>query len=170
MEHQTFKHTVFILKDEMFRFAKRYLSEPDDARDVVQELMMRFWEKRNELERYTCLKSYVLRCVKNECLNRLKHNAVKLNYQNIASNQSVSSQSEFNNLHEQIVQMIEALPQKQKLVLHLRDIEEFSIEEIAETLEMERNAVRVNLARGREKIRQQITQLMHYEKRSLITL
>ena len=53
------------------------------------------------------------------------------------------------------------------MVIHLKDVEDYAVSEISEMLEMEENAVRVNLMRARQKIKEQITQLMSYEKRQI---
>jgi RNA polymerase sigma-70 factor (ECF subfamily) len=80
MTQETFRSTVFILKDEMYRFAKRFVMSSDEAEDVVQDLMIKFWQKKEELEQFGNLKSYALKSVRNECLNRLKHHDVKLGF------------------------------------------------------------------------------------------
>ncbi|MCB4235852.1 hypothetical protein LDL59_14300 [Kaistella anthropi] len=46
MTHATFKETVFCLKDEMYRFAKRFVMSSDEAEDIVQDLMIKFWQKK----------------------------------------------------------------------------------------------------------------------------
>ena len=62
MNQETFKNTVFVLKDEMYRFAKRFLVSSDEAQDLVQDLMMKFWQKKDELAGLN-MKSYALKCV-----------------------------------------------------------------------------------------------------------
>lgn len=167
MTHETFKETVFVFKDEMYRFAKRFVMSSDEAEDVVQDLMMKFWHKKEELQQFGNLKSYVLKSVKNECLNRLKHHEVKLGFADIQIHTSELYQMEVNNMKEHIVKFINELPEKQKMVIHLKDVEEYEVSEIAEILEMEDNAVRVNLMRARQKVKEQISKLMNYEQRSL---
>ena len=49
MTHATFKETVFCLKDEMYRFAKRFVMSSDEAEDIVQDLMIKFWQKKKRL-------------------------------------------------------------------------------------------------------------------------
>ncbi|MBU4537250.1 MAG: sigma-70 family RNA polymerase sigma factor [Weeksellaceae bacterium] len=167
MTHAIFKDTVFCLKDEMYRFAKRFVMSSDEAEDVVQDLMMKFWQKKEELANFGNLKSYAMRSVKNECLNRLKHHDVKMGFADFQLHRSELYQIETNNLKDQILGFIRLLPEKQKTVIHLKDVEEYDISEIAEMLEMEENAVRVNLMRARQKIKEQITQLMNYENRQI---
>lgn len=164
MNQETFKNTVFVLKDEMYRFAKRFLVSSDEAQDLVQDLMMKFWQKKDELASLN-IKSYALKCVKNECLNKLKHETVKQNFADYQIHRSELYKMEVNNLKEKIINFINELPEKQKMVIHLKDVEEYEVSEISEILEMEENAVRVNLMRARQKVKEQITQLMNYEQR-----
>lgn len=167
MTHAIFKETVFCLKDEMYRFAKRFVMSSDEAEDVVQDLMMKFWQKKEELATFGNIKSYAMRSVKNECLNRLKHHDVKMGFADFQLHRSELYQIETNNLKEHILDFIRLLPEKQKAVIHLKDVEEYDISEIAELMEIEENAVRVNLMRARQKIKEQITQLMNYENRQI---
>lgn len=167
MTHEKFRETVFVLKDEMYRFAKRFVMSSDEAEDVVQDLMVKFWQKKDDLQSFGNLKSYVLKSVKNECLNRLKHHDVKIGFADLQIHRSELYQMEVNNMKEYIVKFINELPEKQKMVMHLKDVEEYEVSEIAEILEMEENAIRVNLMRARQKVKDQISKLMSYEQRSL---
>ena len=170
MTHAIFKDTVFSLKDEMYRFAKRFVLSSDEAEDVVQDLMMKFWQKKEELANFGNLKSYALKSVKNECLNRLKHHDVKLGFADFQMHRSELYQVDTNNLKEQIIGFINQLPEKQKAVIHLKDVEEYEVSEISEILEMEENAVRVNLMRARQKVKEQIQKLMDFENRMIENL
>lgn len=167
MTHETFRDTVFILKDEMYRFAKRFVMSSDEAEDVVQDLMLKFWQMKEKLSEYGNLKSYAMKCVKNECLNRLKHEDVKMGFAALQLHRSELYQPEVNNLKDEIIKFINSLPEKQKMVIHLKDVEDYAVSEISEMLDMEENAVRVNLMRARQKIKEQITQLISYEKRQI---
>ena len=167
MDQETFKKNIFSLKDEMYRFAKRFVSSVDEAEDVVQDLMMKFWQKREELLQYENVRAFALRCVKNECLNRLKHHDVKMNFAAVQISNVDYYKNDVNNLKDHILKFISHLPEKQKMVIHLKDVEEYEVSEIAEVMEMEENAVRANLMRARQKVKEQIKQLMAYESRSL---
>ena len=105
--------------------------------------------------------------MKNECLNRLKHHVVKQNFAQLEHGRSELYQIETNNLKEQILRFINDLPEKQKMVIHLKDVEEYDISEIAGILEMEENAVRINLMRARQKVREAINKLYVYENRQI---
>ena len=170
MTHAIFKETVFCLKDEMYRFAKRFVISSDEAEDVVQDLMLKFWQKKEDLSSFGNLKSYVMKSVKNECLNRLKHEDVKMGFADFHKHTSEIYHVESNNLKDQIIGFINQLPEKQKAVIHLKDVEDFDVVEIAEILEMEQNAVRVNLMRARQKVKEQIEKLMAFENRMIENL
>lgn len=167
MTHELFKNTVFCLKDEMYRFAKRFVISSDEAEDVVQDLMMKFWQKKEELGNFGNLKSYAMKSVKNECLNRLKHEEVKSGFADFQMHRSELHEMDSNNLKEHIIGFINQLPEKQKAVIHLKDVEDYDVAEIAEMLEMEQNAVRVNLMRARQKVKEQIQKLMDFENRMI---
>ena len=166
MNHEAFKRTVFCLKDEMYRFAKRFLLSSDEAQDVVQDLMVKFWQMRESISDVN-IKSYAMKAVKNECLNRLKHHEVKKGFADMQFANSNYYKPEVNNLKEKIVEFINQLPEKQKMVMHLKDVEEYEVSEISEILGIEENAVRVNLMRARQKVKVQITNLMNYEAQQI---
>ena len=170
MTHAIFKETVFCLKDEMYRFAKRFVMSSDEAEDIVQDLMIKFWQKKEEIAAFGNIKSYAMRSVKNECLNRLKHHDVKMGFADFQIHRSELYQIETNNLKDQILGFIRQLPEKQKAVIHLKDVEEYEVSEISEMLEMEENAVRVNLMRARQKVKEQIQKLMDFENRMIENL
>ena len=167
MTQENFKETVYIIKDEMYRFAKKFLMSADEAEDLVMDLMMKFWQKKDELSVIENVKSFAMRSVKNECLNRLKHHEVKLGFASQTRHQSELYQIETNNMKEQILGFISQLPEKQKMVIHLKDVEEYEISEIGEMLDMEDNAVRINLMRARQKVKESINKLYAYENRQI---
>ena len=68
---------------------------------------------------------------------------------------------------ELILKMIDELPEKQRLVMYLRDVEEYEIGDIAEMAGLEENAVRVNLSRARTTVRVNLTKVFDYEKRRI---
>ena len=167
MTQANFQQSVYSLRDEMFRFAKKFLMSTDEAEDVVMDLMMKFWQKKEELLVVENLKSFAMRSVKNECLNRLKHHDVKLGFASQTKHTSELYQIETNNMREQILGFISQLPEKQKMVIHLKDVEEYEISEISGIMEMEENAVRVNLMRARQKVKESINKLYAYENRQI---
>lgn len=165
MNQQTFQTTVFVHKDKLFRLAKRLLVSHDEAFDAVQDVMVKLWQMKDELQRYRNLEAFTMQCIKNECFNRLKHAEVVENHRETVFSQSGSETFATDNTNEIVLEMIRALPHKQQMVIHLKDVEEYDIPEIAVIMEMEENTVRINLMRARQKIKVQLEKLFEYEQR-----
>lgn len=166
MNQDTFKKTVFVLKDKMYRFAKSILADEEEAYDLVQEIMMKFWQKRDELMLVDNIEAFAMRCVRNDSMNKLKRAKVVQLYQSNLFEGVVLER--YPPLTKELIhQLINALPKKQKMVMHLRDVEEYEIAEICASMEMEESAVRVNLMRARQKVKGQLQKIFDYEKRQI---
>jgi len=167
MNQQMFKKNVFIHKDRLFRFALRFLLCKEDAQDIVQNVMLKLWEMRNKLTELENIEYFAMKLTKNQCLNHLKRMKIAENYIFENTNQNIEYQIDDNNLKEYVIELINALPECQRLVMHLKDIEEYEICDIAQILDMQKNTVRQNLARARQKIKQQLNQLFTYEQKQI---
>lgn len=164
MDQQTFQTTVFVHKDKLFRLAKRLLVSQDEAFDAVQDVLVKLWQMKDELHRYSNIEAFAMQCIKNVCFNRLKHAEVVEQQRETAIKQKTEVVAP-DNTNEVILEMISTLPQKQQMVIHLRDVEEYEISEIAAIMEIEENAVRINLMRARQKLKVQLEKLFEYEQR-----
>jgi len=154
------------LKDKLFRLARRILDEIE-AEDIVQDVYIKLWAKRDEIEQYRSIEAFAMVATKNLCLDKLKSKA----YQNNKItdwNEPIESRSphriaELKDDVKIVHQVISTLPEQQKLIVQMRDIEEMDYEEIAEVLKMNVNAIRVNLSRARKAIRDQVIKTHNYE-------
>ena len=103
---------------------------------------------------------------KNYCFDKLKSKQaqnlkiVHNNYED--ANTSLQKQVEANDSVRWVGRIIEGLPEQQKLVIQLRDIEEYDLDEIAKMLDMNNTAVRVALSRARKTIREKLTNTHNY--------
>lgn len=166
MNQQLFQSMVFVHRDKMYRFAKRLLSDEEEAYDTVQDVMMKLWQMKDDLHQYKNIEAFTMRCIINECLNKQKHAKVVEKYQ-VINRPEPTTEWRGGNTKEIILAMINQLPEKQKMVMHLKDVEEYDVNEIAEMIEMDEGAVRVNLMRARQKIKSQLENIFNYEKRQL---
>lgn len=166
MNQETFQHTVFILKDEMYRFAKRLLANAEEAEDLTQDLMLKFWQKRDELDHIN-VKAYAMRAVRNECLNMIRHEQVKRKIIRMNPINTATTQHTDRDLKDIIVRYIQALPDKQRDTIYFKDVEGYEIKEIADIMNITESSVRANLMRARQKIKEQIKLLMDYENRQI---
>ena len=103
---------------------------------------------------------------KNFCLDRLKSKQaqnlkiVHSNYQD--NNTSLQKQVENKDSVDWVSKIIEELPEQQKIILQLRDIEEYDFDEIAKVVDMNPTAIRVALSRARKTIREKLTNTHRY--------
>jgi RNA polymerase sigma-70 factor (ECF subfamily) len=168
MEETVFKHLVFCHRDSMYRLAGNMLHNESEAQDIVQTIMLKLWQQKDRLAGLTNIKAYVMQAVKNECLNKMRQQQMLTRHLAIAgSMKPVSENIGRNNVKELIHGFINTLPQKQKLVMILKDVEEMENSEIARLLDMEEGAVRTNLARARQKLREWLQKIETYEQQQI---
>ncbi|MBT8287487.1 MAG: RNA polymerase sigma factor [Flavobacteriaceae bacterium] len=166
MTQAEFLNTVMPFQDKVFRLAKRLLISKEEAEDATQEILMKLWNNKGQMEKYRNVEAFAMTMTKNFCLDRLKSkNAqnLKIVHSNYKDGQTpLQKQLELQDSVDWVGRIIETLPEQQKLVLQLRDIEQYEFKEIAEILKMNETAVRVSLSRARKTIREQLTKTHSY--------
>lgn len=166
MNQNEFVQIITPFKDKLFRLAKRMLVSTEEAEDATQEVLVRLWNKNSALEQYNSVEALAMTMTKNYCLDQLKSKRatnlqiVHNNYQDKQA--SVEAQIEDQNTLQWAEKLINDLPEQQRLILQLREIEEYEFSEIAQVLEMNETAVRVALSRARKTLREQIEKTHNY--------
>jgi RNA polymerase sigma-70 factor, ECF subfamily len=167
MELQEFKIKVIPLRNKLFRFAKRFLDNVEEAEDTVQEVYIRLWNMRNKLDQYRSVEALAMVTTRNMCLDRLKSKRYTTERIENLRDDVVDAAAEKRNDQAELVlriqRLIQTLPELQRTIMQLRDIEGYDFEEIAGIMGMNENAIRVNLSRARKKIREIITGNKKYE-------
>ncbi|MDJ1468503.1 sigma-70 family RNA polymerase sigma factor [Cytophagaceae bacterium DM2B3-1] len=167
MDLLNFKQSVLPSKNKLFRFAKRFMGSSADAEDIVQDVFMRLWDIRERLDTYNSVEALAMQITKNMCLGKLRS---KKNYFSsiedhgdhvvtMPSTLLPDKKFELQDTKKLIEKIIEQLPATQRIVLQLRDIEEYELSEIAEIIQRDEAYVRVNLCRARKKLRETLIQL-----------
>ncbi|ASO08124.1 RNA polymerase sigma factor [Arenibacter algicola] len=166
MQQTEFLNVVLPFKDKLYRLAKRLLVSKEEAEDATQEILMKLWSKNNMMENYNNVEAYAMMMTKNFCLDRLKSKQagnLKLVHSNYRDdNVSLQNQVEVSDSLTWIERIMQELPEQQKMVLQLRDVEQYEFEEIAELLDMTATAVRVALSRARKTVREKLVQKHNY--------
>lgn len=166
MDQTEFLRTVLPFKDKLYRLAKRLLVSVEEAEDATQEILLKLWSKKNAISEYNNIEAFAMTMVKNLCLDRLKSKQagnLKLAHSNYEDgNASLQQQLEANDSISWIQSIMAALPEQQKMVMQLRDIEGYEFEEIATMLEMNPTAIRVALSRARKTVRNKLIEKHSY--------
>ncbi|MBU2904807.1 MULTISPECIES: RNA polymerase sigma factor [Arenibacter] len=166
MQQTEFLNVVLPFKDKLYRLAKRLLVSKEEAEDATQEILMKLWSKNKMMEGYNNVEAYAMMMTKNFCLDRLKSKQagnLKLVHSNYRDeNVSLQNQVEVSDSLSWIERIMEELPEQQKMVLQLRDVEQYEFEEIADLLGMNATAVRVALSRARKTVREKLVQKHNY--------
>ncbi|WP_047547681.1 RNA polymerase sigma factor [Psychroserpens sp. Hel_I_66] len=166
MTQTDFTKLVMPFKDKVFRLAKRLLVSREEAEDATQEILLKLWKNKQKIADYNNVEAFSMTMTKNFCLDRLKSKQaqnlkiVHSNYEE--KNTSLEKQVEARDSVDWVSKIIEELPEQQKIILQLRDIEEYDFEEIAKVVDMNPTAIRVALSRARKTIREKLTNTHRY--------
>ena len=157
MNHTEFIQTIAPFKDKVFRLAKRLLVSTEEAEDATQEVLVKLWNKNQSLDNYNNLEAFAMTITKNYCFDQLKSKRAEnfqITHDNFSDNQAGLQQKvEDSNSLEWVEKIINGLPEQQKLIIQMRDIEQYEFAEIAKILDMNETAIRVALSRARKTIR-----------------
>ncbi len=166
MTQSEFLNVVMPFKDKLYRLAKRLLISSEEAEDATQEILMKLWAKNDKIGSYKNVEAFAMTMTKNFCLDRLKSKQsgnLKLVHSNYTDNSaSVQHAVEVRDSVSWVEKIMEELPEQQKMVLQLRDVEQYEFEEIAELLEMKPTAIRVTLSRARKTVREKLLERHRY--------
>ena len=158
-----FQHDILPLKNILFRTALRIVLNREEAEDIVQDTLLKLWERRNELEHIQNLEAFALTSVRHLALDRKEKMAgrtVSLDDNNHDHTDTTSADSRImqTEAHAFVADAINSLPEKQRAIMQLRDIEGKNYKEIAELLSITESDVKVSLFRARNTIKEKILQ------------
>ncbi len=168
MNLETFQNRVFPVKNKLFRFAFRLLGSSEEAQDVVQEVFIKMWNGREQLGGIQNIEAWSMRITKNLSLDRLRQqkrrptDSIEKGLHVVNETLSPEENPSIQESMKRIGDLMTLLPEKQRQVMHLRDIEGYSYNEISEILEMDMSQVKVNLFRARNTVREKLQKINAY--------
>lgn len=166
MNQKEFMQLVNPFKDKLFRVAKRLLVSTEEAEDATQEVLVKLWNKNEDLKSYRSVEAFAITMIKNYCLDQLKSKRagnMKIVHSNFTDREaSVQQKIEDNDTWSWVEKIMNDLPEQQKLIVQMRDIEEMEFEDIGKVLEMNEQAIRTALSRARKVIREKMIKTHHY--------
>ncbi len=168
MNLEAFQNQVIPVKNKLFRFAFRLLGNEEEAKDVVQEVFIKVWNGRDKMDEIQNWEAWCMRITKNLSLDMIRLSSRKNTFpiaEGFDIRHEMPTPHEKTELHESmqhVSAMIDTLPEKQRQVIHLRDVEGYSYNEICDILELDMNQVKVNLFRARNSVREKLMKISAY--------
>ena len=163
----SFRNNILPLKNELYRLALRITMNAADAEDVVQETMMKVWNRRDQWDQIESIEAFCLTICRNLSLDkvrRMDNQAQTLDAAYDPKDQGVASNPEEQAIQSDRVQlvrqMISQLPEKQRSCMQLRDMEGKSYKDIATVLDITEEQVKVNIFRARQTIREKFKKFL----------
>ena len=161
MENISFRTAVLPLSDRLFRLALRITMNRAEAEDVVQDTLLKVWEQRSQWEQINSLEAFAIAICRNRALDVLKRagrNTKSLDEVDDVHSPmpNVQSSMEAREQLSLVRSLMDSLPELQRTIMLLRDIEGKTYQEIAQTLDISETQVKVYLHRARTKIKEGI--------------
>ena len=167
MKEISFRDDILPLKDKLFRVALRITFDRAEAEDIVQETLIKVWNRREEWNSLESIEAYCLTLAKNLAIDMREKMDSKTEELTPEYDRTQDDANPYEQLEQKerlmlVHQLIDELPEKQRRVIQMRDIEEKSYKEIAETLDITEEQVKINLFRARQKVKQGFLKLNSY--------
>lgn len=167
MQPISFRDDILPLKDKLFRLALRITFNRAEAEDVVQDTLIRVWSKRDEWTDLESVEAYCLSIARNLAIDRSRKAEAKNveltpDTQELPDLLTPDRQMEQDEQIHLIHRLVNQLPEKQRTILQLRDIEGKSYKEIADIMSLTEEQVKVTLFRARQRIRLQYSEIDKY--------
>ncbi|WP_159948742.1 RNA polymerase sigma factor [Polaribacter septentrionalilitoris] len=168
MNKQDFKLIVFSLSERIYPMVARLLGGNQNVEDAIQEIMLKLWEKRNQVAKHPNIKGLVFLTARNHCLDILRKKKLELedstNHLKVLKSSNNQTDLEWHELNTIIQEILKKLPEQQKEVFVMRDLDGYEFKEIAAALAIKIEHVRVLISRARKFIGVSLEKKYHYER------
>jgi len=163
MTKEEFQKEVIPLGDKMYRIAYRLLGNSESARDVLQELFLKLWEKRGDLHQLNSIDAFACTILKNKCLDKLRLLKPMVDVEVLKTHgNNPEAAFDYSEGISEIRKIMQMLPERQRFIMQMRDIEGCTFEEIALLADTSENNVRVQLCLARKWVKQELMKVYNY--------
>lgn len=167
MKEISFRNDILPLKDKLYRLALRITLDSAEAEDIVQDTMIRVWNKRDEWAQFNSIEAFCLTVARNLAIDRSQKSEAQnieltTETQEMSDGSTPERQLERSEQMNLVRKLINELPEKQRTIIQLRDIEEKSYKEIADVMQLTEDQVKVTLFRARQRIKAKYNEIQSY--------
>lgn len=154
MSLQTFTNEVLPLKDKLYRFSLRIVKDSQEAEDIVQDIMVKVWDKREDWRNWSSIEAMCMTMTRNLSIDRTRSKHKKLTeipegFDFVEGSASPEQEASSRDMLNHISKIIDKLPEKQKSIIQLREIEGYTYQEISDLLDVPISQVKVSVHRAR---------------------
>lgn len=165
MSKSIFENKILPVSQKMYRYALSILKNDDTAHDVVQDCLVKIWDKRELLSGITNPESWAMRITRNQCYDWVKTNRYTIDVEAanlVSESDETDHESILNDSMLWLDKIMATLSQKNREIFHLREVEEFTYQEIAEVMSLSLSDVKVSIHRSRQKIKSSFQKIEGY--------
>lgn len=168
MKEISFRNDVLPLKNALYRLALRITLNSAEAEDIVQDTLIKVWNKRDTWNQIESIEAFCMTTCRNLSLDRLErkdNTNASLDEERVERQDSTANPLERTqtlNSVEVVRTLINSLPEKQRSCIQLRDFEGKPYKEIASILRISEEQVKVNIFRARQTIKQKYQKIDDY--------
>jgi RNA polymerase sigma-70 factor, ECF subfamily len=147
-------------------FAMKYLKDYENSREVVQDVFLKLWEKRDDIDTAKSLKSYLGTSVRNKCINYLrdhkKFNHDLLLLEDLSSDMLAEPADKLveADIRDRIAEAISELPEKCREIFLLSRNEHLKYQEIADQLDISVKTVEAQMSKALQHMRQRLKEFL----------
>lgn len=169
MKQVSFRNDVLPLKNIIYRLALRITLNKEEAEDIVQDTLIKVWNKREQWDEIESIEAYSLTIARNISLDRVRRKALQPELLDDSETgvHASSTTNPYESIYQHnqmriVEQLMETLPEKQRLCFQLRDFEGKSYKEIAQVMDISEDQVKVNIFRARQAVKTKYEQIDQY--------
>ncbi|MEM6644147.1 MAG: RNA polymerase sigma factor [Bacteroidota bacterium] len=165
MSQKIYNTQILPASDGMFRYALSIVGEPETAKDIVQDCLVKIWNARQDLNKVEKVNAWAFRIVRNRAIEVIRKDRFADMDDNVVSmwkTNPVEHEAIANDFNVWMKQVLSDLPEKQREVFHLREVEDMSYQEIAATCSLTESDVKVTIHRARKKVREAMQKIESY--------
>lgn len=168
MKNISFRNDVLPLKDALYRLALRITLSHEEAQDIVQDTLIKVWDKRESWNEIESIEAFSITICRNLALDRIKkHDNLNDSLEERQTESPDTSSTPFEDTLQQdrielVRNLVNALPEKQRSCMQLRDFEGKPYKEIAKILDISEEQVKVNIFRARQTVKERFQKYDNY--------
>lgn len=163
---QEFREIFLELYPSLCIYASRFVNDVETSKDIVQEVLITFWEENDKLRNKNLIKPYLFKSIKNKALNYKKRESRKSGLDELfdtfneelanSENEGVENYLSFSNLQADLEKAIQELPEQRQLIFRMSRFQEMKHKEIAKHLDISPKTVETQIYRTLKFLREKL--------------